>query len=42
MQQFTVPYTPEENRVAERKNRTLTECAHNMLKIKGLSNIFLD
>lgn len=40
MQQFTVPHTPQQNGVAERKNRTLVECARSMLKSKGLSNSF--
>ena len=38
MQQFTVPNTPQQNGVAERKNRKLVECAHSMLKSKALSN----
>jgi len=40
MQQFTVPHIPQQNGVAKRKNRTLVECAHSMLKSKGLSNSF--
>lgn len=40
MQQFTVPNTPQQNGVAERKNRKLVECAHSMLKSKGISNSF--
>ena len=40
MQQFTVPHTPQQIGVAERKNRTLVECAQSMLKRKGLSNSF--
>jgi transposase InsO family protein len=39
-QQFTVPHTPQQNGVAERKNRTLVECARSMLKGKNLSNGF--
>ena len=27
-QQFIVPYTPQQNEVSERKNRTMVECAH--------------
>jgi hypothetical protein len=27
VQQFTVPHTPQQNRVAERKNKILVECA---------------
>ena len=40
IQQFTVPSTPQQNSVAERKNRTLVECARNMLKGKNISNGF--
>lgn len=40
MQQFTIPHTPQQNGVAERKNRTLVECARSMVKSKGLSNSF--
>ena len=40
VQQFTVPHTPQQNGVAERKNRTLLECARSMLQGKGLSNSF--
>ena len=36
-QQQTVPYTPQQNGVAERKNRTLKEMANCMIKSKGLS-----
>ena len=35
--QHTVPYTPQQNGVAERKNRTLKEMANCMLQSKGLS-----
>ena len=38
IQQFTVPHTPPQNGVAERKNRTLVECRRSMLQGKGLSN----
>ena len=38
LQQFTVPHTPQQNGVTERKNRTLVECAISMLKGKNLSN----
>ena len=34
--QHTVPYTPQQNGVAERKNRTLKEMANYMLQSKGL------
>jgi transposase InsO family protein len=40
VQQFTVPHTPQQNEVAERKNRTLVECARSMMKGKNLSNAF--
>jgi transposase InsO family protein len=36
--QFTARYTPQQNGVAERKNRTITEMARNMLTSKHLSN----
>ncbi|MCY6488259.1 hypothetical protein OYG14_12100, partial [Actinobacillus pleuropneumoniae] len=39
--QHTVPYTPQQNGVAERKNRTLKEMANCMLQSKGLSLNFL-
>ena len=35
--QHTVPYTPQQNGVAERKNRTLKEMANCMIQSKGLS-----
>ncbi|KAA0045238.1 retrovirus-related Pol polyprotein from transposon TNT 1-94 [Cucumis melo var. makuwa] len=37
---LTTPYTPEQNGVAERKNRTVVEMARIMLQMKGLSNDF--
>uniref|UniRef100_A0A803MAM0 Integrase catalytic domain-containing protein n=1 Tax=Chenopodium quinoa TaxID=63459 RepID=A0A803MAM0_CHEQI len=37
---LTAPYTPEQNGVAERKNRTVVEMARSMLKAKGISNKF--
>ena len=40
VQQFTVPHTPQQNGVAERKNRTLVECARSMMKGKNLTNTF--
>ena len=40
IQQFMVPSTPQQNGVAERKNRTLVECARSMLKGKNVSNGF--
>ena len=33
----TLPYTPQQNGVAERKNRTLKEMANYMIHSKGLS-----
>jgi transposase InsO family protein len=33
----TVPYTPQQNGVVERKNRTLKEMANCMIQSKGLS-----
>jgi hypothetical protein len=36
--QFTTSYTPQQNGVAERKNRTIMEMARSMLKGKNLSN----
>ncbi|KAM7520477.1 hypothetical protein LguiB_019439 [Lonicera macranthoides] len=36
--QLTVHYSPQQNGVAERKNRTIAEMARSMLKGKGLPN----
>ena len=38
--ELTAPNTPEQNGVAERKNRTVVEMARSLLKAKGLSNEF--
>ncbi|KAH9714593.1 hypothetical protein KPL71_020713 [Citrus sinensis] len=38
--QFTVAYTPQQNGVAERMNRTLTERIRAMLRTAGLPNSF--
>nr|KAJ0195046.1 hypothetical protein LSAT_V11C700360720 [Lactuca sativa] len=38
--QTTVPYTPQQNGVAERKNRTLKEMVNSMLSYSGLSEGF--
>ena len=38
--QVTAPYTPQQNGVAERKNRTLTEMVNAMLSGSGLSKGF--
>ena len=38
--QHTVPYTPQQNGVAERKNHTLKEMANCMLQSKGLGPNF--
>ena len=35
-----VAYSPQQNGVAERKNRTIMEIAKAMLKEKGVPNIF--
>lgn len=35
--QYTVPYTPEQNGIAECRNRTLQEMARAMIKQAGLS-----
>ena len=34
--QHTIPYTPQQNGVVERKNRTLKEMANYMIQSKGL------
>jgi transposase InsO family protein len=39
-QQFTVPHTPQQNGIVERKNKTLVECARSMLQGKNISNGF--
>ena len=36
--QMTVLYTPQQNGVCERRNRTVIEMARSMLKDEGLSN----
>ncbi|XP_022876705.1 uncharacterized protein LOC111394888 [Olea europaea var. sylvestris] len=38
--QLTVSRTPQQNGVAERKNRTIVEMARSMLKGKGLPNLY--
>lgn len=38
--QLTASYTPQQNGVAERKNRTIVEMAKSFLKGKGLPNMF--
>nr|CAD1820646.1 unnamed protein product [Ananas comosus var. bracteatus] len=38
--QLTVRHTPQQNGVAERKNRTIVEMARSMMKGKGLPNQF--
>ncbi|MCO5580832.1 hypothetical protein L7F22_034705 [Adiantum nelumboides] len=35
--QLTIPYTPQQNSVAERKNRTLNNAARSLLLVAGLS-----
>jgi transposase InsO family protein len=37
---FSAPYTPQQNEVAERKNRTLIEMARNMLDEYKISDRF--
>ena len=39
-QEFTVPYNPEQNGMAERMNRTLVEMTHCMLKDSGLDKSY--
>ena len=39
-QQFTMTNTPQQNGVVERKNRTLVECARNMLQGKKILMVF--
>ena len=38
--QLTAPYTPKQNGVAERKNRTIVEMTQRLLKAQGLPNYF--
>ena len=38
--QLTASYTPQQNGVAERKNRTIVEMARSMMKAKSLPNSF--
>ncbi|KAL4291772.1 hypothetical protein GQ457_14G025100 [Hibiscus cannabinus] len=38
--ELTTPYTPEQNGVAERKNRTVVEMARSMLRARELSDQF--
>lgn len=38
--QLTVSYTPQQNGVAERRNRTLLEMVRSMLKAQGMPNKF--
>jgi transposase InsO family protein len=38
--QLTASYTPQQNGVAERKNRSIVEMAKSMLKAKGIPNSF--
>jgi transposase InsO family protein len=37
---LTAPYSPQKNRVAERKNRTILDMVRSMLKSKNLSKEF--
>ena len=36
--QFTTRYTPQQNGIVERKNRTIMEMARSMMKAKHLPN----
>ena len=38
--EYTVPYNPQQNGVAERKNRTLLDASRSMLQVAGLPNQF--
>lgn len=38
--QYTVPHTPQQNGVAERKNRSLMETARSMLQTAGLAHFY--
>ena len=38
--ELTAPYTPDQNGVAERKNRTVVEMARSMLKAKQMPNLW--
>uniref|UniRef100_A0A251VGU8 Putative zinc finger, CCHC-type n=1 Tax=Helianthus annuus TaxID=4232 RepID=A0A251VGU8_HELAN len=38
--QLSTSYTPQQNGVAERKNRTLMELSRSMMKLKRLSHVF--
>ncbi|KAK2986230.1 hypothetical protein RJ640_002147 [Escallonia rubra] len=39
LRELIAPYTPEQNEVAERKNRTTVEMARNLLKAKGIPTL---
>jgi hypothetical protein len=34
--QTNAPYTPQQNGVAKRANKTIMECARNMIRARGL------
>ena len=38
--EHSVPYNPQQNGVAERKNRTLMDASRSMLQVAGLNNEF--
>ena len=40
MHEHTVPYNPQQNGIAERKNKTLLDASRCMLKVAGLHNQF--
>jgi transposase InsO family protein len=37
---YTTPYTPQQNKVAERKNMTILDMVRSMLKMKNMSKEF--
>ncbi len=39
-QEFTTPFTHEQNSVAEKDNKTIIEKMHCMLYVKGVNNRF--
>ncbi|KAD4384758.1 hypothetical protein E3N88_24926 [Mikania micrantha] len=38
--QLTVPYTPQQNRIVERRNRTILNCTRSILKAMGMPQQF--
>jgi transposase InsO family protein len=37
---YTTPYTPQQNKMAERKNMTILDMVRSMLKMKNMSKEF--